>query len=170
MQANLPTWHGAKQGEDGGGTPPKRRAGRPARGPRRTDRIQCGPRRSRALSGPPWSASSGWGSGRDSSPWNWGTRVSKTDGPQSLDLQRGALETAGVDAVNVNTTSRPVSRRSPNLDRDAVLHRVFDCPKLVDRDRAGHHARQGAAAGSRFNVVHAPLLCLKGRSLRRDRP
>ena len=53
-----------EQGEDGGGTPPKRRAGRPARGPRRTDRIQRGPRRSRALSGPPWSASGGWGSGR----------------------------------------------------------------------------------------------------------
>ena len=56
------------QGEDGGGTPPKRRAGRPARGPRRTDRIQCGPRRSRALSGPPWSASGGWGSGRAAPP------------------------------------------------------------------------------------------------------
>ena len=57
------------QGADGGGTPPKRRAGRPARGPRRTDRIQRGPRRSRALSGPPWSASGGWGSGRDSPPF-----------------------------------------------------------------------------------------------------
>ena len=41
-----------EQGAGGGGTPPKRRAGRPARGPRRTDRIQRGPRRSRALSGP----------------------------------------------------------------------------------------------------------------------
>ena len=57
-----------EQGEDGGGTPPKRRAGRPARGPRRTDRIQRGPRRSRALSGPPWSASGGWGSGRVALP------------------------------------------------------------------------------------------------------
>ena len=28
-------------------------------------------------------------------------RVSKTDGSQSLDLQRDALQTAGVDAVNL---------------------------------------------------------------------
>ena len=39
VQANLSTWHGVKQGEDDG-TAPKRRAGRPARGPRRTDRAQ----------------------------------------------------------------------------------------------------------------------------------
>ncbi len=105
------------QGEDGGGTPPKRRAGRPARGPRRTDRIQCGPRRSRALSGPPWSASGGWGSGREVPPRGAGgfqggacstplenepdrlrSAISKTDGPQSLDLLRDAPGAAGVDA------------------------------------------------------------------------
>ena len=84
VQANLSTLARREQGEDGGGTPPKRRAGRPARGPRRTDRIQRGPRRSRALSGPPWSASGGWGSGRVAlpveleglqgsllTPWSW---------------------------------------------------------------------------------------------------
>ena len=40
-------------------------------------------------------------------------------------------ETAGVDAVNVSTTSRPMSRRSRDLARDAALRRVFDCPKFV---------------------------------------
>ena len=36
-------------------------------------------------------------------------RFSKPDGSQSLNLQRGALETADVDAVDVSTTSRPAS-------------------------------------------------------------
>ena len=79
MQANLPTWHGVNQREDGGGTPPEAAGRQAARG---RGVLTC-------------------------------TRVvSKTDGSQSLDLQCDALETAGVDAVNVRTTSRPVSRRS----------------------------------------------------------
>ena len=64
VQANLSTWHGVSRGGTGAARPRSGGPGRPARGPRRTDRIQRGPRRSRALSGPPWSASGGWGSGR----------------------------------------------------------------------------------------------------------
>jgi len=58
-------------------------------------------------------------------------RVSKTDGPQSPDLQRGALETAGVYAVNVSTTLASGVEAQPDLDRDAALHRPFDCPRFV---------------------------------------
>ena len=57
--------------------------------------------------------------------------VSKTDGSQWLDLQRDVLETAGVDAVNVNTTLASGVEAQPDLDRDAALRRVFDCPKFV---------------------------------------
>ena len=35
------------------------------------------------------------------------TRVSKADGSQSLELQRDALQAAGVDAATSTTTSRP---------------------------------------------------------------
>ena len=79
MQANLPTWHGVNQREDGA---TRTRSGGPA------DLHAC------------------------RSALTCTRAVSKTDGSQSLDLQRDALETVGVDAVNVSTTSRPVSRRS----------------------------------------------------------
>ena len=102
VQANLPTWHGVKQGKTGRHAP-KRRAGRPARGPRRTDRIQCGPRSSRALSGPPWSASGGWGLGEGRpSPWSWG--VPGGDSPpfcKALERVRRARVARGPEACRV---------------------------------------------------------------------
>ena len=64
VQANLSTWHGVSRGGTGAARPRSGGPADPHAGPRRTDRIQRGPRRSRALSGPPWSASGGWGSGR----------------------------------------------------------------------------------------------------------
>ena len=57
--------------------------------------------------------------------------ASKTGGSQSLNLECGALETPGVDAVNVSTTSRSGVEAQPDLDRDAAPRRVFDCSKFV---------------------------------------
>ena len=108
VQANLPAWHGAKQGADGGGTPPKRRAGRPARGPRRTDRIQCGPRRPRALSGLPWSASGGWGSGRVVPPRGTGGGGIKRPGAGGSARSISAT-VAAPSAVSTSTRTAPAS-------------------------------------------------------------
>ncbi len=134
VQATLPAWHGAKAGADGAARPEA--AGRQTRTRAAADGSDTV--RPASLAGPVRPAlvsirRVGLGEGRPS-PWSWGVpggeprstplenepdrlrsaisacaRVSKTDGSQSPNLPRGALETAGVDAVTASTTSRPAS-------------------------------------------------------------
>ena len=67
-------------------------------------------------------------------------RVSKTDGSQSLDLQREALGTAGVDAVNVNhDLASGVRDDCPGLDSCRRALRKGDVLVVWKLDRLGRN-------------------------------
>ena len=67
-------------------------------------------------------------------------RVSKTDGSQSLDLQRDALETAGVDAVNVyHDLASGVRDDRPGLDSCLRALRKDDVLVVWKLDRLGRN-------------------------------
>ena len=97
-------------------------------------------------------------------------RVSKTDGPQSPDLQRYVLETAGVDALNGQHDLVSGVEAQPDLDRDAALHRPLRLPEFVTATELVTMLVKARQQGPASTSFHGPLLCLKGRSLRRDRP
>ena len=65
-------------------------------------------------------------------------RVSKADGSQSLDLQRGALQASGVDAVNVDEM---VSGRHPFAGGSLTQVRTRIRRALHLREPAGHRVR-----------------------------
>ena len=65
-------------------------------------------------------------------------RVSKTDGSQSLDLQRDALQTAGVDAVHVyHDVASGVRDDRPGLDSCLRALRPGDVLVVWKLDRLG---------------------------------
>ena len=67
-------------------------------------------------------------------------RVSKTDGSQSLDLQRDALGTAGVDAVNVyHDLASGVRADRPGLDSCLRALRKSDVLVVWKLDRLGRN-------------------------------
>ncbi len=69
-----------------------------------------------------------------------GVRVSKTDGSQLLDLQRDALETAGVDAVNVyDDLASGVRDDRPGLDSCLRALRKGDVLAVWKLDRPGRN-------------------------------
>ena len=67
-------------------------------------------------------------------------RVSKADGSQSLDLQRDALETAGVDEVNVyHDLASGVRDDRPGLDSCLRALRKDDVLMVWKLDRLGRN-------------------------------
>ena len=68
--------------------------------------------------------------------------ISKTDGPDSLDLQRDALETAGVEAVNVyHDLACGLRDGRPGLDNCQRALREGDVLVVWKLDRLGRNLR-----------------------------